>query len=180
MRTAMGALAAPAMVGALMALAGGCRTEPEPSQARMVVIETTKGEIVAELYPESAPRTVRNFLTLADEGYYDDMPWHRVAEGFVIQTGDGPDRPTIPDEVNRHKHRPGSLAMAKPGSDDPARMSAPNSASSQFYITIGSREETRHLNAEYTVFGRVQDGMEVARRITQQDKVKAIRILSEE
>jgi peptidyl-prolyl cis-trans isomerase B (cyclophilin B) len=151
--------------------------EPEPLNPT-VEIDTTKGKIVAELYADAAPKTVANFVKLAKEGYYDGLPWHRVAPGFVIQTGLGPDKPTIPDEVNEHKHRPGAMAMAKPGSrTDPNRLSEPDSASTQFYITLCEREQARHLNDEFTVFGQVTEGMDVAGKITQQDKVTKIRVL---
>jgi peptidyl-prolyl cis-trans isomerase B (cyclophilin B) len=154
--------------------------EPEEPKPRnpTVEIDTTKGKIVAEVYPDAAPKTVANFLALVKEGYYDGLPWHRVASGFVIQTGLGPEKPTIPDEVNEHKHRPGALAMAKPGSrTDPTRLSEPDSASTQFYITLCERDKARHLNDEFTVFGQVTEGMDVAGKITQQDKVTKIRVL---
>jgi len=152
--------------------------ETAKSDNPTVEIDTTKGKIVAELYQDAAPKTVANFLALAKDGYYDDMVWHRVVPGFVIQTGLGPEKPTIPDEVNSHKHRPGALAMAKPGSmGDPSRLSAPDSASTQFYISLGDREKTKHLNEEFTVFGQVTEGMDVAEKITQQDKVKTIKVL---
>jgi len=142
-----------------------------------VEIDTTQGKIVAELYADAAPKTVANLLALAKEGYYDDMAWHRVVPGYVIQTGLGPEKPTILDEVNTHKHRPGALAMAKPGAQPgSSRLSAPDSASTQFYIVLGDREKTRHLNEEFTVFGQVTEGMDVAEKITQQDKVKTIKV----
>jgi len=143
-----------------------------------VVIETTKGKIVVDLYADAAPKTVANFLKLAKAGYYNGLPFHRVEPGFVIQTGLGPEKPTIPDEVNAHKHRPGALAMAKPGSrTDRTRLSEPDSASTQFYITLCPREQAAHLNAEFTVFGQVREGMDVAEHITQQDKITKIRVL---
>jgi cyclophilin family peptidyl-prolyl cis-trans isomerase len=152
--------------------------ETEKSSNPTVEIDTTKGKIVAELHADAAPKTVANFLALAKAGYYDNMVWHRVVPGFVIQTGDGPKKPTIPDEVNVHKHQPGALAMAKPGSmSDPSRLSAPDSASTQFYISLGDREKTKHLNEEFTVFGQVTEGMEVAEKITQKDKVKTIKVI---
>jgi cyclophilin family peptidyl-prolyl cis-trans isomerase len=148
----------------------------EPKENPVVVIETTKGDIVVELYADAAPKTVANFLALAKEGYYDDMPWHRCEPGFVIQTGRGSQKPTIPDEVNAHKHRPGALAMAKPGSmGDPSRLSAPDSASSQFYVTLCEPERAKHLNTEFTVFGQVTEGLEVAGKITTADKITAIK-----
>ena len=144
----------------------------------LIVIKTTKGDITARLYPNEAPKTVANLLSLAKEGYYDDMVWHRVEPGFVIQVGEGQETPNIPDEVNRHKHRKGALAMAKLGSMTPGRLSEPGSASSQFYITMCSGEQAEHLNDEYTVFGQVTEGMDVAEEITTEDRIKTIEIVS--
>jgi len=144
----------------------------------LIVIKTTKGDITARLYPDEAPKTVANLLSLAKEGYYDDMVWHRVEPGFVIQVGDGPETPNIPDEVNRHKHRKGALAMAKLGSMTPGRLSEPGSASSQFYITMCSGKQAEYLNDEYTVFGQVTEGMDVVEKITTEDKIKSIEIVS--
>ncbi|MGQ9733013.1 MAG: peptidylprolyl isomerase [Candidatus Zipacnadales bacterium] len=147
----------------------------------MAIIETTKGDMLVELYKEEAPKTVANFVKLVKSGYYDDLPWHRVVPGFVIQTGQGEPQPTIPDEVNKHQHRPGALAMAKLGSrSDPNRLSEPDSASTQFYITLCSAEKAAYLNAEYTVFGQVREGLDVAKQITQDDKVKTIRLRVDE
>jgi len=154
--------------------------ETTKSNNPTVEIDTTKGKIVAELYPDAAPKTVANFLGLAKQGYYDNMVWHRVEAGFVIQTGLGPEKPTIPDEVNAHKHRPGALAMAKPGAaGDPSRLSEPDSASTQFYITLGEREKTKHLNEEFTVFGQVTEGLDIAGKITTQDKIKTIKVIKD-
>lgn len=145
-------------------------------QVTSAVIRTNKGDIEVQLFREDAPRTVVNFATLAQEGYYDNMRWHRVESGFVIQTGQGDERPKIPDEVNRHKHAPGVLAMAKPGSRTGQTMSEPDGASTQFYINMRRSEEAAYLNAEYTVFGRVTSGMSVVRNITTEDKVKKITV----
>jgi peptidyl-prolyl cis-trans isomerase B (cyclophilin B) len=152
--------------------------EEEMAEETRVRIKTTQGDIVAQLYAEDAPKTVANFLALAEAGYYDDMVWHRVEPGFVIQIGDGPETANIPDEVNRHKHQPGALAMAKLGSPVPGRLSMPDSASSQFYIAMGTAERTEYLNAEYTVFGQVTEGMDVVTSITTDDKVKSVEVLS--
>ena len=142
-----------------------------------VIIETTKGDIEVTLFPKEAPKTVERFLTLAKEGYYNDMVWHRVVPGFVIQTGLGASKPPIPDEANEHKHRAGSLAMAKPGprNGDPARLSEPNSATTQFYIAM---DKAPHLDAEFTVFGQVEKGMEVVGKTTPEDKIKTIKIVA--
>ncbi|HJN17270.1 MAG TPA: peptidylprolyl isomerase [Armatimonadota bacterium] len=157
--------------------------EPEPAEnpeeaeeATNLLVKTTKGDIKIELYPDAAPKTVASFLRLVEEGYYDDMVWHRVAPGFVIQTGQGAERPGVDDEVNEHKHGPGAVAMAKLGSMTPGRMSQPGSATSQWYICMKSEKESAYLNAEYTVFGWATDGMDVVRQITQEDKVITIEV----
>ncbi len=157
-------------------------TEEEEKMAEepRVTIKTTKGDIVAKLYPDEAPKTVANFLSLAKEGYYDDMVWHRVEPGFVIQTGQGTPKPSIPDEVNRHKHRRGALAMAKLGSPVPGRLSMADSASTQFYITMCSAERAEGLNSEYTVFGQVIEGMDVVREVTTEDKITAIEVMPDD
>lgn len=156
---------------------GGGEKEKTVDEPR-VTIKTTKGDIVAELFPAEAPKTVANFLALAREGYYDDMVWHRVEPGFVIQIGQGPERPNVRDEVNRHKHRPGALAMAKLGSPSPGRLSLADSATTQFYITLCSAEQAEYLNDEYTVFGQVIEGMDVVRKITTADKIETIEVPS--
>jgi peptidyl-prolyl cis-trans isomerase B (cyclophilin B) len=152
--------------------------EKPKEQSDKVTIETTKGNIEVKLYPKEAPKTVERFLTLAKEGYYDDMVWHRVVPGFVVQTGQGPDRPPIPDEVNEHKHQAGSLAMAKPGPRDPnsTRLSEPDSATTEFYIAM---DRAPHLDTEFAVFGQVEKGMDVVKKITQEDKIKRIVIANE-
>jgi peptidyl-prolyl cis-trans isomerase B (cyclophilin B) len=158
--------------------AAGREEEGEMPDEPRIAIKTTKGDIIAKLYPNEAPKTVANFLSLVEEGYYDDMVWHRVEPGFVIQTGNGPSRPNIPDEVNSHKHRGGALAMAKLGSPSADRLSLADSASTQFYITMCNARRAEHLNAEYTVFGQVIEGMDVAREITTRDKIETIEVLS--
>lgn len=134
---------------------------------QVAVIETAKGNIVFELYPDVAPKTVDNFVKLANQGYYDGIKFHRVEPGFVIQGGDplskdnnpandgtgGPGY-TIPDEFNNKKHLTGTVAMAK--------TRAPNSAGSQFYITLAPQPS---LDGKYTVFGQVIEGMNVVSEI---------------
>ena len=113
------------------------------------------GEINIEFFPEDAPKTVENFVTLAKKGFYDGVTFHRVEPNFVVQGGDpkgngtgGPGY-TIKDEFNKQKHVRGVVAMA--------RTQAPNSAGSQFYITLAP---AHFLDNQYTVFGRVTSGMD--------------------
>ena len=125
------------------------------------------GKIVAELYPEYAPNTVNNFISLVKKGFYDGLIFHRVIPGFMIQGGDpngngmgGPGY-SIRGEfvhnnfgINRLGHDRGILSMA--------RSMNPNSAGSQFFIMVA---KAPHLDGDYAAFGRVIEGMEVADRI---------------
>jgi len=130
------------------------------------------GEITIEFFPEDAPKTVENFVTLAKKGFYDGVTFHRVEPNFVVQGGDpkgngtgGPGY-TIKDEFNKQKHVRGVVAMA--------RTQAPNSAGSQFYITLAP---AHFLDGQYTVFGRVTSGMEVVDKIKVGDKMKSVKII---
>lgn len=130
------------------------------------------GEIRMEFFPEAAPRTVENFVTLARKGFYNGLAFHRVVPGFVAQggcpqgTGSGGPGYTIKAEFNRQQHVRGAVAMA--------RTADPDSAGSQFYITYGPQP---HLDGQYTVFGRVVSGMEHVDRITQGDRMKTVTIV---
>ena len=130
------------------------------------------GEINIEFFPEDAPKTVENFVTLAKKGFYDGVTFHRVEPNFVVQGGDpkgngtgGPGY-TIKDEFNKQKHVRGVVAMA--------RTQAPNSAGSQFYITLAP---AHFLDNQYTVFGRVTSGMEIVDKIKVGDKMKSVKII---
>jgi len=129
------------------------------------------GEIRLEFYPEDAPKTVENFVTLAKKGFYNGLNFHRVVPDFVVQggcpKGNGTGGPgyQIKAEFNKQKHVRGTLAMA--------RSQDPDSAGSQFYICYGA---TPHLDGQYTVFGRVVSGMEHVDRIKQGDKMTSIAI----
>jgi peptidyl-prolyl cis-trans isomerase B (cyclophilin B) len=139
----------------------------------IVTMETSRGMIRIRLHPEEAPKTVANFIKLANKGYYDGLRFHRVEPGFVIQggdpRGDGSGGPgyTIPDEKNKKlKHVVGAVAMAK--------TPAPNSAGSQFYIVIGKPAPA--LDGKYTVFGQVIDGQSAAERIRRNDQMLKITV----
>ncbi|MGE5601775.1 MAG: peptidylprolyl isomerase [Nitrososphaerales archaeon] len=140
----------------------------------VATIVTDKGNIVAELYPDT-PQGTNNFVTLALDGFYDGLTFHRVEPGFVIQGGDplgtgtgGPGY-TIPAEIN-HTHPRGALAWARTGDDtNPERASS----GSQFYITLA---ETPFLDGAYSVFGYVIEGMDVADKIAVGDKIQRIDI----
>ena len=119
-------------------------------------------KIVAELYPEKAPQSVYNFISLANKGFYDGLIFHRVIPGFMIQggcpdgTGMGGPGYCIKGEFlfngvkNDLKHNRGVLSMA--------RSSSPNSAGSQFFIM---HEDAKHLDGQYAAFGKVTEGMDV-------------------
>ena len=129
----------------------------------IVTIEMENGgKIVAELYPEIAPETVNNFVSLAGRGFYDGLIFHRVISGFMIQGGDpdgvgtgGPGY-CIKGEFlmngvkNELSHKRGVLSMA--------RANHPNSAGSQFFIV---HEDAKFLNNQYAAFGKVTEGMDV-------------------
>ena len=139
------------------------------------------GEIRIEFYPEDAPKTVENFVTLAKKGFYDGTTFHRVEPGFVAQGGD-PKSKTLPAghpeigtgdpgykikaEFNKQKHLRGAVAMA--------RSQNPDSAGSQFYICF---QPAPFLDGQYTVFGRVVSGMEVVDKIQKGDKMKSVKIV---
>jgi cyclophilin family peptidyl-prolyl cis-trans isomerase len=140
---------------------------------RTAVIETNKGSIKFELYEDLAPITAQNFIGLAERGFYDGVGFHRYEPGFVIQGGDpqgtglGGSGKSIPLEVSpRLKHdAAGVVAMA--------RSSDPDSASSQFYITL---KDASFLDMKYAVFGRVTEGMENVLKLRAGDKMSRVTI----
>ena len=133
----------------------------------IVTIKMENGGVIkAELYPEIAPNTVRNFIDLIDRGFYDGIMFHRVIPGFMIQGGDplgngtGGSSKTIKGEFasngvkNSISHVRGTISMA--------RSSMPNSASSQFFIV---HQDSTFLDGKYAAFGTVTSGMEVVDKI---------------
>ena len=140
-----------------------------------IKIETTKGDIDLELYPQHAPKTVNNFVFLAEEGFYDNVVFHRVISNFMIQGGDptgtgrgGPGY-RFEDEIkdNPLTHEKGVISMANAG---------PNTNGSQFFITHSPQP---HLNGHHTVFGKVVKGQEVVDTIQQGDKIVHMTISKE-
>lgn len=138
----------------------------------IVTLEISElGDIEIELYPEVAPNTVRNFISLVEEGYYDSIIFHRVIPGFMVQGGDPTGTGTggpgyaIKGEFlqngfpNQLKHDRGVISMA--------RTSAPNSAGSQFFIMV---EKSPHLDGAYAGFGQVVKGMEIVDLIVQAER----------
>ena len=147
-----------------------------PQQTYHAVITTDKGDIELELYPQHAPNTVNNFVTLARDGFYDGVTFHRVIANFMIQGGDptgtgrgGPGY-QFGDEfhMNPLQHERGVISMANAG---------PNTNGSQFFITHAPQP---HLNGRHTVFGRVTKGMDVVDAIKQGDVMEQVRIVEEQ
>ena len=143
--------------------------KPMDSPAKEVaVLKTSAGEMVAEFWPEVAPKTVENFKKLAREGFYDGTAFHRIIKGFMIQGGDpntkdpskessygigGPGY-SVPAEFNDRPHVRGVLSMA--------RSADPNSAGSQFFICLGTKSSLDH---QYTTFGTLIKGLDVLDKI---------------
>jgi len=133
-----------------------------------VVLKTTAGEMVIELWPDVAPKTVDNFKNLAQKGFYDATAFHRIVKGFMIQGGDpltkddkqedrwgtgGPGH-TVKAEFNDRPHQRGVISMA--------RSQDPDSAGSQFFICLG---DASFLNGKYTAFGKLVSGDDVLGKI---------------
>lgn len=142
------------------------RMESIMAKNPIVTFETTQGIIKAELYPETAPNSVNNFISLVRKGYYDGIIFHRVIAGFMIQGGDpdgigtgGPGY-SIKGEFaqngfeNNLKHTRGVLSMA--------RSQMPDSAGSQFFIM---HQDAPHLDGAYAAFGKVTEGMDTVDKI---------------
>jgi peptidyl-prolyl cis-trans isomerase B (cyclophilin B) len=133
-------------------------------------IETSEGTISVELWPQKAPRHVENFVKLAEDGFYDDLLFHRVIPGFMVQTGcpqgSGTGGPgwRVPAEFNDAPFTKGVLGMA--------RAQDPDSAGSQFFICVA---DAAHLTGQYTAFGRVTSGQDVADRIAAKDRDRSDR-----
>lgn len=141
-------------------------------------IHTSKGDIVVDLFDQDAPKTVENFVKLANEDFYNGLTFHRVVPNFVIQGGcpntregasgvpgtGGPGyKIKCETRNNPQKHdSDGVLSMAHAG---------PNTGGSQFFITL---RETPHLDGVHTVFGRVVEGLEVVHKISQGDRMTKV------
>jgi len=152
--------------------------ETNAQSQQTAVIETAKGKIVFKFYSKDAPNTVKNFIKLANEGFYNGTTFHRVEPGFVIQGGDplskdgnpanngtgGPGY-TIDAEFNSKKHLTGTVAMA--------RSRDINSAGSQFYICLAPQPA---LDGKYTVFGQVTEGLDVIQKIRKDDVMQKVYI----
>ncbi|MBN1769494.1 MAG: peptidylprolyl isomerase [Prolixibacteraceae bacterium] len=140
-------------------------------------IHTEKGVMKVKFYEEDAPKTVANFVKLAEDGFYDGLTFHRVIPNFVIQggcpdgTGAGGPGYSIKCELdgNNQYHDRGVLSMAHAGRD---------TGGSQFFI-CHSRENTAHLDRKHTCFGKVYEGLEVIDKIRQGDEIEKILIFED-
>ncbi|WP_055048841.1 peptidylprolyl isomerase [Devosia sp. A16] len=133
-----------------------------------LVIETTKGKVVIAMRPDLAPNHVAHIKKLAREGFYDGIVFHRVIDGFMAQTGDptgtgtGSSKyPNLKQEFNAEPHVRGTASMA--------RAQNPDSANSQFFICFG---DARFLDRQYTVWGKVIEGMENVDQIKRGEPVR--------
>lgn len=144
----------------------------DASKKYSATFDTSRGQIVCDLFADAAPKTVNNFVFLARDGFYDGTVFHRVISDFMVQGGDptgtgrgGPGY-RFEDETkgNPHKHQVGSLSMANAG---------PNTNGSQFFIT---HTVTNWLDGKHTVFGQVRSGQEIVDSIRQGDTLKSVRI----
>lgn len=157
-------------IGLLVGHAEDTKSTPKPDSDanQAAVIKTTEGDMVVQFWPDVAPKTVENFITLAKKGFYNGTCFHRIIKGFMIQGGDpntkdparesewgqgGPGY-TIKAEFNNRSHQPGVLSMAR-GPDI-------NSAGSQFFICDGDASSLDH---KYTAFGTLIKGKDVLRKI---------------
>jgi peptidyl-prolyl cis-trans isomerase B (cyclophilin B) len=140
-----------------------------------IKIQTNRGDIIAEFFNDDAINTVKNFVTLAQSGYYDGLTFHRVVDNFVIQggdpKGDGTGGPgyAIPCETRgqRQYHKVGAFSMAHAGRD---------TGGSQFFIVL-DEGNTKHLNGKHTVFGQTIEGIEVVKQIQQGDTMIKVEVL---
>ena len=150
---------------------------------KLATFETTKGTIVAELYPAEAPIAVANFEKLANSGFYDGVKFHRVIADFVVQGGDPLSR-DLPEgdrrvgtggpgwqiecetKGNPHTHKIGAMSMAHAGK---------NTGGSQFFMVL-SESNTRHLNGVHTVFGQITQGLDAMSTIVQNDAMTSVRV----
>jgi peptidylprolyl isomerase len=145
--------------------------------APVIVLDTVKGPIEIETFPEDAPKTVQHIVALVKKNFYNGLRFHRAEENFLVQVGDpqsrdmsreawwgrgpGSGSPIGVAEITKRRHAPGTVAMAHVGD--------PKLADSQFYILIQPRPG---LDGKYTIFGRVTTGMEVVKKLKKADVLK--------
>jgi peptidylprolyl isomerase/peptidyl-prolyl cis-trans isomerase B (cyclophilin B) len=148
---------------------GSSSGTPQAKSSPQVLIETDRGKITIELFPDVAPKTVARFTELVKKGFYNGLLFHRVIPRFLVLGGDpagdgtGGSGRTIPAEFNERKHVAGTVGMA--------RTRDPDSADSQFYLCL---EAQPFLDGKYTVFGQVAEGLEVVGKIQEQDVIRRV------
>ncbi|MBX9710147.1 MAG: peptidylprolyl isomerase [Xanthobacteraceae bacterium] len=166
------------MIRILAVLAAIVFASPALSQAlpagldksNAIVIDTTKGRVVVKLRPDLAPQHAARIKQLARDGYYNNVPFHRVIDGFMAQTGDGQNfngtggskYPNLAAEFTSTPFKRGTVGMARAGD--------PNSANSQFFICFG---DASFLNGKYTVVGDVVSGMDVVDKLKRGEPVQS-------
>jgi len=142
----------------------------EKIKNKKALVKTDKGTIEFELYADKAPKTVSNFVYLAEAGFYNGLSFHRVEPGFVIQGGDPQGNGTggpgynFPDEIVQGDYIDGAVAMANSG---------PDTNGSQFFITLGNQPT---LPKQYNLFGQVTSGLDVVKKIVVGDKMNSVTI----
>ena len=139
------------------------------AKSQQAILETDRGLLTIELFPDTAPKTVTRFTELVKRGFYNGLSFYRVLPKFLVQTGDpsgegtGGSGQNLPAEFNERKHVVGTVGMA--------RRHDPDSADSQFYICL---EPQPFLDGKYTVFGQVIDGLETLSKIQERDTVRKL------
>jgi peptidyl-prolyl cis-trans isomerase B (cyclophilin B) len=170
-------LIACAFVGLLLAPSGALAQQKSPGAGPIIVLDTSKGVIEIETYPEDAPKTVAHIVALIKKGFYNGLRFHRAEPNFVVQVGDpasrdmsrqdawgrgGSGKPIGVAEISKKRlHGPGAVGMGHSGN--------PKDADSQIYITLRAAPT---LNGKYTVFGKVIKGLDVASKIERADVLK--------
>ena len=170
-------LMACAFVGLLLAPGGALAQEKSPGAGPVIVLDTAKGVIEIETYPEDAPKTVAHILALIKKGFYNGLRFHRAEANFVIQVGDpntrdytkkalwgtsGSGTPVGLSELSRKRtHVKGAVAMAHSGN--------PAKADAQWYVTLNA---VPRLDGKYVVFGRVINGLDVTTQIRVGDVIR--------
>ncbi|MFQ5456584.1 MAG: peptidylprolyl isomerase [Nitrospirota bacterium] len=146
--------------------------DEKKSRLPVVTIKTDKGDIIFEMYPDIAPKTVARIIELIKQDFYNGLIFHRVIPGFVIQGGDPKGNGTggtgkkLPAEFSKKKHLLGTVAMARRSDDI-------NSSDSQFYICLAPQP---HLDGKYTVFGQVIKGLDVIKEIAKGDVMRKVTV----
>jgi len=160
---------------------------PEVLKIRSAILETSKGKVFIELFPEEAPWHVANFKYLADKGFYKGLSFHFSQPGYLIQGGDpkgtgrgGPGY-TLPAEFSARSHIEGTIGMARVPDKSPSSGKSTNpqrrSNGSQFHIVLA---EAPHMDGHYTVFGKVVGGFDTIRELRKGDEITGLTVFIRE